>query len=185
MICCGRFFFRRRLDRAHGDVKEYVKDSSDPATVLARVVDVYDGDTITVLTASTYSAPTYMLPCLPLRVYKVRLAKFDSPEMKPSKTDPTRDAQKAAAVKAKERMTQLAFGKCINLEVQGRDKYGRLLANFQVDDGKGNLVYVDQLMVAEGHAVPYDGGTKATFKPSSSAFATATDGEADGVGSSV
>ena len=52
-------------------------------TRLARVIDVYDGDTVTIITK--------LDPSERLRTYKFRLYGLDTPEIKPKRDIPNRD----------------------------------------------------------------------------------------------
>ena len=116
---------------------------------LAKIVDYYDGDTVRV--AFEHGGQIVQ--------YRARLAGYDSPEMKPPKASPGRDAEKAAAAAARTALIGKVGGGLVNLECGEFDKYGRLLVAVRLRNGEN----VNDWMVANGHGVPYDGGKKTPF----------------------
>mmetsp|Transcript_14840 Transcript_14840/g.36989 ORF Transcript_14840/g.36989 Transcript_14840/m.36989 type:complete len:323 (-) Transcript_14840:316-1284(-) len=113
-----------------------------------RVVDVYDGDTITVVAKTS--------ACNPPQLFKVRLARIDTPEMKGKGVGAK---EKALAVAARDAVRELILGKIVLLEDVGLEKYGRLLAEV-VLPGAGRGLNVNDWLLQKGHAKLYDGGTK-------------------------
>ena len=84
----------------------------------------------------------------------VRLRGIDTPE-KRGKCE----AERAAAVRATMRLTELVTGARLVLRDVGADKYGgRHVASVRVND-----VDVAETLIREGHARPYDGGTKSSW----------------------
>ena len=71
--------------------------------MLARVVSVHDGDTLTVLIES--------------RQVKVRLTDIDAPELR-----------QPFGTRSKQSLSELCFGKVASLDVRGQDRYKRSLA---------------------------------------------------------
>lgn len=85
-----------------------------------------------------------------LHKQRVRLHGIDTPESK------TRDlAEKKLGLAAKERLKELCSGK-FKIKSLGKGKYGRILGIPYTEDGKD----ICQMLVKEGHAVEYHGGTK-------------------------
>ena len=81
-----------------------------------------------------------------LHKQRVRLAGIDTPESR------TRDlAEKKLGLAAKERLKELCIG---SIKVKG--KYGRILGIPYTEDGRD----ICQVLIKEGHAVEYHGGTK-------------------------
>lgn len=120
----------------------------DKAVKYAAVVDgdAHDGDTLTVIRLARTGPNTVTTE----RVH-VRLAHIDTPELRGG-TDTTRTAARAA----RDRLRDLApAGAPATLYDLGPDKYGRTLA--QVDVAGVN---VGAELLREGHAKPYEGGTK-------------------------
>lgn len=114
-----------------------------PEVARAKVVSVYDGDTITIAARHGRQGKPYL--------FKVRLAGIDAAEMRGSS-----DEEKLAAVAARDALRELILGKMVKVVPTGeQEKYGRLLAR---------VVYkkrdVCDWMVEMKYALPYDGGTK-------------------------
>jgi hypothetical protein len=114
-----------------------------PPILVGKVIKVYDGDTITIASK---------LPNTENPVYRfsVRLNGIDSAEIK-GKTA----SEKRLAIEARDKLHELIFGKMIHLKNISTEKYGRILADVYLDD-----LHVNQWMLDNGLAVPYDGGTK-------------------------
>ena len=110
-----------------------------------RVCDVYDGDTITGIMRfrGRYEK------------FKIRMAGYDSPEMKPPLKNTDRLVEKAAAVEARDALRNLIFDKVVWGVCHGSDKYGRLLMTVFYK-GKN----INQAMLDGGYGQPYDGGKK-------------------------
>ena len=117
---------------------------------LARVVDVYDGDTITVL-----FIPDKMKDYVKFRV---RLLGYDSPEMRPPKAFLGRDQIIKKANEAKAYMTKRVLDKIVHIHCGGWDKFGRLLAKIYIDN-----ICINDEMIKEGHGIEYNGGHKQMF----------------------
>ena len=118
-----------------------------------QVIKVYDGDTITVAAKMPYKDS-------PLYRFQVRLLGIDSPEIRGK----TEEEKKAAHV-AQKALEDLLLHKKVYLKERAQEKYGRILANVYVDhDGK--LLFVNQWLLDNKYAVPYDGKTKGIYKRS-------------------
>ena len=122
----------------------------------ARVLKVVDGDTVDVDIDLGFGVW--------LKDERVRIMGIDTPESR------TRDkVEKKFGLAAKARLKEL-LGPTPILKTQvgkgGEDmkgKFGRILGDFIVADGYGgyeNGSLVTEIMIAEGHAVPYTGGSK-------------------------
>ena len=85
-----------------------------------------------------------------LHKQRVRLAGIDTPESR------TRDlAEKKLGLAAKARLGELCCGS-FKVKSLGKGKYGRILGIPYTEDGKD----ICQMLIDEGHAVEYHGGTK-------------------------
>jgi len=85
-----------------------------------------------------------------LHKQRVRLHGIDTPESR------TKDlAEKKLGLAAKERLRELCTGK-FKIKSLGKGKYGRILGIPYTEDGKD----ICQMLIKEGHAVEYHGGTK-------------------------
>lgn len=89
-----------------------------PAPVIGRVVGVYDGDTITVLTDDKTQE-------------KIRLIGIDAPEK-----------AQAFGDKSKTNLSRLIFDKNVKIEWKKRDKYKRIVGKVLVDETDANLEQV-------------------------------------------
>ena len=107
--------------------------------ILERVID---GDTIDVTLDLGFS-------CF-LHKQRVRLAGIDTPESRTRNLE-----EKALGLKAKERLIQLCVG-AFKIQSLGKGKYGRILGIPHTENGED----ICQMLVQEGHAVEYWGGTK-------------------------
>ncbi len=131
-----------------------------PDIKYARVASVYDGDTITIATTKRrFFSPSATY------AFKVRIAKIDCPELRGSPP-----VEHQYALLAKEFVSYRLTHKVVKLDIQGYDKYGRLLADVYYTEpnplprSDSNSKYGTNLadaLLAEGLAVPYDGKTKA------------------------
>lgn len=132
--------------------------------VIGYVVSVYDGDTFTI--AVKHCTPDNLQKnkkSYELQVVKVkcRIHGIDTPEMKPPKNQPNRDAEKAKALEAKQFVETIILHKYIKISVDGHDKYGRWLVKVTCPDTGHDLA---EMLLKKGHAYRYDGGTKQAFK---------------------
>ena len=85
-----------------------------------------------------------------LHKQRVRLAGIDTPESR------TRDlAEKKLGLAAKARLKELCFGK-FKVKSLGKGKYGRIIGVPYTENGDD----ICQMLIDEGHAVEYHGGTK-------------------------
>jgi len=117
-----------------------------------RVIKVYDGDTITIVSKLPYKdSPLYRL--------SVRLNGIDTPEIKGKNIS---NDEKNAAQNAKEFVANLVLNKYVTLKIVEdiNEKYGRILADVYVND-----LHINELLIKERYALKYDGGTK--IKPTS------------------
>ena len=109
--------------------------------LLAKCVDIYDGDTFTALIVVDGRA--YRRRC--------RCIGYDSPEMR----GPHADKVKAQA--ARDELQSVIPNGIFLLTFEGTDKYGRLLVKFKVNRTDEWLA---DYMIRMGHGVAYDGGKK-------------------------
>lgn len=114
----------------------------------AKIVDVYDGDTITVCFYRNKE-------CIKV---KCRMYGYDSPEMRPSKKLENREEIKKNAILARDRLSELTNknNNIVKIECLEFDKYGRVLTKVYSLENE----YINDIMVNENHGVPYFGGKK-------------------------
>ena len=114
-----------------------------PVFSKAKVIKVYDGDTITVATPLQFDgSPVYR--------FSVRLRGIDCPEIR------TKDSnEKLCGQKAKKIMLDQVMNKMIDVSNIDYDKYGRILADVSLDG-----VNVTEALIKQNLAVLYNGGKK-------------------------
>jgi endonuclease YncB( thermonuclease family) len=122
-------------------------------TFYAKPCHIYDGDTFSIC---------WIWKGEPIK-YRCRCLGYDSPEMKPSLSNPNREKEKQLALAAKNRFTQLLeanpFG-LIKVECGEFDKYGRILVTvYNNIDSKS----INEIMIEEHHGKIYSGGTKQSW----------------------
>jgi endonuclease YncB( thermonuclease family) len=115
-----------------------------PAEKNARVISVYDGDTLRAV-ASVWLGTEITT--------SVRLRGIDTPEMRGKCA-----AEKARAIAARDALLELApVGSVVVLTDIAPDKYqGRIVARVLLPDGRD----VSTILLAAGHARAYDGGRR-------------------------
>ena len=96
-----------------------------------KVIKVYDADTITIASK------------LPLK------------NESPMKGKGVTEEEKTAAHAAQEFVSNLILHKYVTLKNVANEKYGRILADVYIDN-----IHLNELLLKEHYAVPYDGGTK-------------------------
>ena len=111
---------------------------------VAKCIDVYDGDSITVVFKFNGK----------YQQFKIRMMGYDTPEIRSKNLE-----EKEYGKRAKKALEDKILNKIINLECHEFDKYGRLLATVYID---GNDV--NQYMINERYGYPYTGETKMTFE---------------------
>ena len=136
----------------------------------AKVVDVYDGDTCSIVIRLNNNWTKF----------KLRALGYDTPEMKPPKDAKNRDELINIAIKSrnyytsritncsvdldkhysKKEMKELLKNntKLVRVKSHGWDKYGRFLGEIYVDK-----VNINNEMVEKKYGYSYDGGTKQMF----------------------
>lgn len=124
-------------------------------TTDVKVVRVVDGDTVDVA--------FYLNPLDGFVQFRVRLYGIDTPEKRPPKAQPNRDAEIAAAKRSSEALTNRLAEKTFLAHATFReaDKYGRWLCDLRLTSTDEQTL--NGWMIAEGYAKPYFGGTKEEF----------------------
>ena len=109
----------------------------------AKVIKVYDGDTITIASK---------IHCMDSNYYRfsVRLANIDCPEIRT-----INEIEKEYAIKVKNKLEELILNQYIDLNIIKSDKYGRLLAIIYY-----NNKCINDWLLKNHLAVDYKGKTK-------------------------
>jgi micrococcal nuclease len=108
----------------------------------ARVVSVFDGDTCTV----DFDLGLYIT----LRKQTLRLARIDAPEL--------RGEEHEAGIRARDALRDLILDKDVLLRTfkDSKERYGRWLAEIWVKQPDGSYLNVNDWMLNNGYARPYN-----------------------------
>lgn len=131
----------RELEEAKLETIKYEDFTCD-----AKVVKVYDGDTVTL---------AYRMqgdPNMPIIQENCRIMGIDAPEIKPPLADPNRDEIKRMAVEARDALRDMIFERVCEVHFIKRGKFGRWLVNIDFDGQD-----VAEWLVGHGYAKVYDG----------------------------
>lgn len=115
-----------------------------PPISSGRVIKVYDGDTITV------ASKVKGLKNSPIYKFSIRFNNIDTPELRTHN-----DEEKEIAIKARDSLSARIMSKDVFLKNIKTEKYGRLLCDVYLGDENLN-----DWMITQRYAIPYDGGTK-------------------------
>lgn len=140
---CKWFCFSKRKTAYLKNITYKETQSFIPEIRYAKVIKVYDGDTITVAAKLPFSKS-------PIYRFSVRLRNIDSPEIKGKSKK-----ECEMAIQARDALHQLIFGEIVELKNNSKEKYGRLLTDVYYGD-----IHVNQWMLDHKYAVIYDGGKK-------------------------
>lgn len=127
---------------ATSNAKTYI-----PEIHYGKVIKVYDGDTITIVTTLHNGD---LAASRDLYKFNVRIAGIDTPELKAKNT-----GERELGVLARDALAALVMNKVLRLENIGYDKYGRILCDLYL-----NEINISKWLIANNHATPYGGGTK-------------------------
>ena len=111
---------------------------------IAKVVSVYDGDTIKVVFA--VSGKLYKFNC--------RIQHVDTPEIR------TRNKkEKEYGLKVRDELRKKIMDKVVTIICDDFDKYGRLLIDIEIEQQK----LLSEWLIENNYAFRYDGGTKKSW----------------------
>lgn len=150
---CIRFYSKPLYDHKLRNAQKTKNFSFEGKKYLAKIVDVYDGDTITAVIRRRGK----------LEQHKIRLINLDTPEMKPPIDSINREAQIKSACDAKDALiAKLVETKyLVTLECHEFDKYGRILATVHTRPGWfKSSINLNEWMVENQYGREYDGGKK-------------------------
>lgn len=167
MGLCYSFYLNAKLKNLDNSIPIFDLKGN---TYNAKVVDVYDGDTCSIVIFLNKNFTKFKLRCLG----------YDTPEMKPSKDSKNRDKLIDMAIKSrnyfiskvtnchidiykhytKPELKELLKqnNKLIKVKSHGWDKYGRFLGEIFINNHNLN-----QEMIDKNYGYKYDGGTKKQF----------------------
>ena len=128
-------------------------DTHDGLVCECKLIDVYDGDTCTIVFVGKYGV---------IEKRKFRFWGYNAKEMKQPKklAESERQRNKALAIEAKEFLIKI-IGQdkhyVIFADETKANNYGRLLGRVLLSSGEFKGRYVDELMIERKLAQPYDG----------------------------
>ena len=131
-------FSESNLDNATWENTEPFK----PNVTYGKVIKVYDGDTITIVSQPYKNQPVFR--------FTLRLRGIDAPELR--SRDPE---EKIAGKKVQQNLSNLILSKYVHISNIGIDKYGRILCDVYLDD-----LLVNKWLIDNHYAIEYNGGTK-------------------------
>lgn len=140
----NKFDISRQLNTEIISLKDTIKYI--PPVTEGVVINVHDGDTITIATKMYYCNKVDD----PLFRFSVRLRGIDSAEI----TSHT-FAEKNCAILARNALNEKVFYKNVVLKNVALEKYGRILADVYLDNEN-----INKWMLDNNYAVKYDGKTK-------------------------
>lgn len=165
--CCRKsghddIFHEEELRQSNFKTQTYEKLSKftfDGLLTKAKVIDVLDGDTIT-LVFYWHDSPVKD---------SFRMFGYDSPEIKPKKTISFHDKHVTAAKVVHDYLRSLILGHIVWVQFCKEEKYGRLMSHIYIPSPtheaifKGDEININQLMLSQGYGISYDGGHKSEF----------------------
>lgn len=114
---CGPFYICNDRGLSHCDASSGIPPLTfDGLHVQAKVIEVYDGDTLTAVFRFRGE----------LNAFHIRLLGYDAPEMRNNKNN--NEEQKRLAISAKHELEQLTLNKMVTLHCKKFDPHGRILA---------------------------------------------------------
>lgn len=139
--------FNEKYILENKNIENTSKFSLIGSSCYVRVIDVYDGDTITII--FQFANNFYHKKC--------RIHGIDTPEIRTKNIE-----EKKAGYEAKEFLKKMILGKILWANFSKEDKYGRLLARLSYE--KDSKETIDQIMIKNGHGYVYEGGKKQKFQ---------------------
>lgn len=146
MGCCFSMKLNYDLKSKNNSIKYF---SFNGKKTKAKIVDIYDGDTCTIV---FLHRGEYIK-------YKSRAYGYDTHELHPRKNLPNREDEIIKAKTQKQEFTKLlVYNKgIVDVELKEFDKYGRILTIYY---GENKEKSINDIMVEKYEANPYYGGTK-------------------------
>jgi endonuclease YncB( thermonuclease family) len=142
--CLNNSIEKSRLKRLPDNINSRKIKPFIPNINYGKVVKIYDGDTLTIV--------SYLPKYKSLYKFKIRLARIDCPELQTK----NKIEKKISKIARDEVYNIVGINAIIKLQNIKLDKYGRLLADIY---NKENVCINDYLL-DKRLAVKYDGGTK-------------------------
>ena len=145
------------MDKHHDKLKKDLENCTTKNTnafsfnekeFLGKCISVYDGDTITIAIKPFETEEIYK--------YNIRLSGIDTPEIRTKNLD-----EKKKGLEIRDLLREKILNKFIIIKCGKFDKYGRLLGDIYTED---KSIHINQLLIDNGYAYEYNGGTKKQYK---------------------
>lgn len=116
--------------------------------VEAKVVDIYDGDTVKIVfKCAELNKKYYKWNC--------RINNVDTPEIRTKN-----EKEKEYAIQIRDKLRELMLNKIVTVTCGKFDKYGRLLVDIFIKDENDEVINVSNWLIENNYAKEYHGGTK-------------------------
>ena len=113
--------------------------------VQGKIVDVYDGDTVKIVLNLSINSDYFRCNC--------RLSGINTPEIRTKNTK-----EKEFGLLVRDKLKERIENKILLIKCGEFDKYGRLLV--EIYENNGQLFSINNWLIENNYAKPYDGGTK-------------------------
>jgi len=142
-------------DLTNNSFSNLKKFTYDGKITKCKVVDVYDGDTVTIVFYDNNR---------PIKD-SFRMFGYDAPEIKPLKTTPNREIHISAAKRSKQELQNLTKDKILWVKFCSEEKYGRLMGYLYFDSPMNNssAMSINNHMMEHGFGKTYNGEKKHEF----------------------
>jgi len=113
--------------------------------VQGKIVDVYDGDTVKIVLNLSINSNYFRWNC--------RLSGINTPEIRTKNVK-----EKEFGLLVRDKLKERIENKILLIKCGEFDKYGRLLV--EIYENNGQLFSINNWLIENNYAKPYDGGTK-------------------------
>ncbi|AAK14582.1 unnamed protein product [Ectocarpus sp. 4 AP-2014] len=153
----NKHFFPKKNTAVHDGTRCVLAEEELTYEECEPFLPLRDGDVV--FCPSCYDGDSFRLTWTDRSGYKSRimgrLLGVDTPEIRGSS-----DKEKALALRAKQRLSDVISGEFVTIRKPGNEKYGRALCDLQTD----TLASVSEYMIADPDICrPYDGGKKVSW----------------------
>ena len=115
----------------------------------AKVVKVYDGDTVHIVLKKFNQF--FRFNC--------RISGVDTPELRTKNT-----IEKQMGYMVRDKLSELILDKIVTVHCDDFDKYGRLLIRIDIMDSSSNPIDISDWLISNEYAYAYGGGTKQSWE---------------------
>lgn len=152
-ICYSHKFNSSKIENEFSNIHQqsYELFSLNGHNFIGTVIDVYDGDTVTVIFKCNLFKNNACYK------WKCRLLRVDTPEIRTKNAE-----EKERGLFVRDKLRELILNQEVIIECGKFDKYGRLLVEIIIQENKKHINVSDWLL-EHNYAYIYNGGTKTVF----------------------